>query len=258
MALSAFQVAIVTSGAQGIGRGLCKALLLDKGTTWKVVAVDRDVAGCEDAKQFFAEIPNVSGEVRVVVGDVGDAHDARRIVADTVRDFGRLDLLLNNAGGGGFVNFADQTADGWMSVINANLSSVFFMSQAAAPTLTECKGCIINMASTRAFMSEPNTEAYSASKGGVVALTHAMAATLAHKVRVNGIAPGWIDVSGPQWGPGRTQHPISDADKSQHFTNSVGTPEDIADAVSYLCRASFVTGQIITVDGGMTKKMIYI
>ena len=114
------------------------------------------------------------------------------------------------------------------------------------------------MASTRAAQSEPNTEAYSASKGGIVALTHAMAASLAHKVRVNCICPGWIDVTGPEWGPGRKQLEISDEDKEQHHSNKVGSPDDIADAVLYLEASTFVSGQDIKVDGGMSKRMIYV
>ncbi|MFN4186336.1 MAG: SDR family oxidoreductase, partial [Hyphomonas sp.] len=104
-----------------------------------------------------------------------------------------------------------------------------------------------NMASTRAFMSEPETEAYAASKGGLVALTHALAVSLGPKIRVNAIAPGWI--AAPEG--------LSESDHAQHPVGRVGRAEDIAKAVLYLVEAGFVTGQVLTVDGGMTRKMIY-
>ena len=103
------------------------------------------------------------------------------------------------------------------------------------------------MVSTRAFMSEPDTEAYAASKGAMVALTHAMAISLGPKIRVNAVAPGWIS-------DGRG---LSEEDNAQHPVGRVGRPDDIAGAVLYLAEAGFVTGQVLTVDGGMTKKMIY-
>ena len=113
--------------------------------------------------------------------------------------------------------------------------------------MREC-GAIVNIASTRAFMSEPDCEAYAAAKGGMVALTHALALSLGPRVRVNGVAPGWI--SGGQG--------LSAEDHAQHPAGRVGRPEDIAEAVSYLAQAGFVTGQVLVADGGMTKKMIYV
>ena len=106
---------------------------------------------------------------------------------------------------------------------------------------------IVNMVSTRAFMSEPETEAYAASKGGLVSLTHALAVSLGPDIRVNAIAPGWIT----------NDTDLRDKDHEQHPVGRVGNPGDIADAVAYLAKAGFVTGQVLVVDGGMTKKMIY-
>ena len=104
------------------------------------------------------------------------------------------------------------------------------------------------MASTRALQSEPDTFAYAAAKGGVTSLTHAMAVSLGPEVRVNAIAPGWINSSGEA---------LSEEDHAQHPVGRVGEPSDIADAVLYLADAGFVTGQVLVVDGGMTRKMIY-
>ena len=119
---------------------------------------------------------------------------------------------------------------------------------------------IINISSTRAFMSEPETEAYSASKGGIAALTHSMAVSLSKKnIRVNSISPGWIDVSG--WKKGsRKEDILTKADHEQHPAGRVGKPEDIAAACFYLTgeEAGFVTGTNLNVDGGMTVKMIYV
>jgi NAD(P)-dependent dehydrogenase (short-subunit alcohol dehydrogenase family) len=140
-----------------------------------------------------------------------------------------------------------------------NLTGAFLMAKHAAPHLRQVRGAIVNVASTRALQSEANTEAYSASKGGLVALTHALAVSLGPDVRINCVSPGWIDVSGWQKVANRKPATLSDADHAQHPAGRVGTPEDIAEMVAYLLSdaAGFVTGQNFVVDGGMTKKMIY-
>ena len=120
------------------------------------------------------------------------------------------------------------------------------MTRSAVPLMGE-GASIINMASTRAFMSEPQTEAYAASKGGLVALTHALAVSLGPKIRVNAIAPGWIS----------DDDELRPVDHEQHPAGRVGRPQDVADAVLYLASAGFMTGQVLVLDGGMTRKMIY-
>lgn len=237
-------VALVTGGAQGIGRGLARRLLA---AGWRVLVVDRDARGLAHARREFAD----PAACRLQRGDCGRPATARRA-------FGRLDLLVNNAGGSGFAPLARQTPAGWRAALDANLSSAFFFSQAAAEALAAAHGAIVNIASTRALQSEPGAEAYAAAKGGVVALTHALAASLAGRVRVNCICPGWIDVSGPQWGPGRRQAALSAADHAQHWCGRVGTPDDIAAAVLHLAGAGFTTGQVLVVDGGMTRAMRYV
>ena len=256
------RVAIVTGGAQGIGRGVTLALLRG---LWSVVAVDLSADGIADAQKFFkaqqanGALPAGAIEhLAIRKGDCADAAVAKATVAHAVKTWKRLDLVVNNAGGAGlFVPLQEVTPERWSQYLGANLSSTFFFSQAAADALTATRGSIVNIASTRAVMSEPNSEAYAAAKGGVVGLTHAMAATLAGKVNVNCICPGWIDVSGPEFGANRTQYALSDKDKAQHFAGRVGTAQDVAEAVLYLAGAPFVCGQTLTLDGGMTKKMIY-
>jgi NAD(P)-dependent dehydrogenase (short-subunit alcohol dehydrogenase family) len=133
-------------------------------------------------------------------------------------------------------------------------------SKYAYPYLKKEKGVIINIASTRAFMSEPNTEAYSASKGGIYALTHALAISLGPDIRVNCISPGWIEVS--EWKKKSLRKPaeLTELDHKQHPAGRVGRPEDIASLVLYLIsdEAGFITGANFIVDGGMTRKMIYL
>ena len=132
-----------------------------------------------------------------------------------------------------------------------NLTATFLLAKVAESDLRRARGAIVTIASTRAHMSEPNTLAYSASKGGLAALTHALAMTMAPQVRVNCVSPGWIDT-------GR-HGPLKPGDHAQHPVGRVGVPDDVAAAVTYLLseEAAFVTGAELIVDGGMTRKMIY-
>jgi len=147
----------------------------------------------------------------------------------------------------------------WNQVIGTNLTGSFLLAKHCGDHLQRNNGRIVNIASTRALMSEPDTEAYAASKGGIVALTHALALSLGPQVTVNCISPGWIETC--EWKKQSARHTAkhSDADKAQHPVGRVGKPEDIASLVAYLVspEASFITGANFVVDGGMTRKMIY-
>ncbi len=221
--------AIVTGGAGLVGTGLCAALI-EAG--WEVASFDLN-AGHEGA--------------RSVICDVGDEASVKAAYEEL--GWETLDLLVNNAGiaSPNRGPMAELSLADWRKVTDSHLTGAFLMSRAAIPLLTE-GGSIVHIVSTRAFMSEPDTEAYAASKGAMVALTHAMAISLGPKIRVNAVAPGWISD-----GKG-----LSKADNDQHPVGRVGRPDDIAGAVLYLAEAGFVTGQVLTVDGGMTKKMIYV
>jgi NAD(P)-dependent dehydrogenase (short-subunit alcohol dehydrogenase family) len=220
-----------------------------------VAAIDRD-------GEALAELSAQHGDRLIAMpGDVGDPELPALAVQRAVAAFGRLDAVVNNAGINANGPLEALDLDDWNRVLAVNLTApMLFAKAAAAPLRTSGRGAIVNIASTRALMSEPDTEAYSASKGGVVALTHALAASLGPSVRVNAVSPGWIE-TGPWQKAARRREPHhSDADKAQHPVGRVGTPEDVAEAVAFLLsdRSGFVTGQNIVVDGGMTRRMIYV
>lgn len=184
--------------------------------------------------------------VRQIHCDVGD--ETSVVGAFEELGWDSLDLLVNNSGISGPTNgsISELSLEDWRKVTDSHLTGAFLMTRSAVPLMGE-GASIINMASTRAFMSEPETEAYAASKGGLVALTHALAISLGPKIRVNAIAPGWI--SGDE--------DLRPVDHEQHPAGRVGRPQDVADAVLYLASAGFMTGQVLTLDGGMSRKMIY-
>lgn len=225
--------AIITGGAGLIGTGICR-LLVEAG--WDVASFDM-----KDTSQDLQE----KGVIHVFC-DVSDEAS----VAGAFAELGweSLDLLVNNAGIAAPVTGPIEalSLEDWRRVTDSHLTAAFLMTRAAVPLMNE-GASIINMASTRAVMSEPQTEAYAASKGGLVALSHALAVSLGPKIRVNAIAPGWI--SGDE--------DLRREDHAQHPAGRVGHAQDIADAVLYLTGAGFMTGEVLTLDGGMTRKMIY-
>jgi NAD(P)-dependent dehydrogenase (short-subunit alcohol dehydrogenase family) len=167
---------------------------------------------------------------------------------------GRIDVLINNACLGACKSPYELTVEDWDYVLNTNLRGTFVCAREAAKIMkTHGGGAIVNISSTRALMSEPNSEAYAASKGGILSLTHALAVSLGpDQITVNAICPGWIENG--------DYSKLRLEDHTQHPANRVGKPEDVARACLYLTDPAndFVTGTHITIDGGMTKKMMYI
>jgi len=249
------KVLAVTGGAQGIGRAI--ALRFAR-AGYAVSIADPDA----DAGREAAGLVEKEGARSLFVpADVADAAQVERWVEETARRLDCPDALVNNAGIGRRAPFLELEAEDFDRVIAVNLRGTFLCSQAVARRMVERRkgGAIVNIASTRAFMSEPGTEAYTASKGGIVALTHGMAVSLGPQgIRVNCVCPGWIETRDWQYAPRATKPMHSERDRVQHPVGRVGTPEDIADACFYLVeQAGFMTGQSITLDGGMTVKMIY-
>jgi NAD(P)-dependent dehydrogenase (short-subunit alcohol dehydrogenase family) len=223
--------ALITGGARGIGAAIASRL---DGNGWNVVVADRDPAPIG----------------RSVICDVADEAAVAALVAGVRGIQGRLDALICNAGFGIRKPIAELSLAEWSSVIATNLTSTFLLVRAAEPLLRAANGAIVTIASTRAHMSEPNTEAYSASKGGLVALTHALAISLAPDIRVNCISPGWIFTKGPE--------PTMD-ENAFHPAGRVGSPEDVAALAAFLVGpdSRFITGSEFVIDGGVTRKMIY-
>jgi NAD(P)-dependent dehydrogenase (short-subunit alcohol dehydrogenase family) len=249
------KVVAVTGGAQGIGRAVS---LHFARAGYAVSIADPDApAGREVAEM----IGIMGGRSLFVRTDVGVPAQIERWVAATVAKLGCPDALVNNAGFGRGAPFLKLKLRDFDRVLAVNLRGTFLCSQAMARRMAKARkrGAIVNIASTRAFMSEPGTEAYTASKGGIVALTHGMAMSLGSKgIRVNSVSPGWIETRDWQYSR-RARKPVhTKLDRLQHPVGRVGRPEDIAEACYWLVeQAGFMTGQNITLDGGMTVKMIY-
>jgi NAD(P)-dependent dehydrogenase (short-subunit alcohol dehydrogenase family) len=184
--------------------------------------------------------------------DLRDEEQIQQSIRRVEHEFSRIDAVINNAAvSRPSAAPPDQLLlSEWQRVIDTNLTAPFLVVKYAAESLRRHRGSVVNIASTRALQSEPNSEAYAASKGGLLSLTHALAISLVPDIRVNAISPGWIDTTGG---------PLSPEDHDQHPAGRVGIPEDVAAMVAYLIspEASFVTGQNFVIDGGMTKKMIY-
>jgi NAD(P)-dependent dehydrogenase (short-subunit alcohol dehydrogenase family) len=248
------RVAMVTGGGQGIGKCIVKHLL-NVGMAVAIAEIDGEAG--REAEESFQQ----AGLVQFYETDVSNEASAERSVRLTVEHFGRLDALVNNAGIAHPHNAPvhELPLEQWNRVIGVNLTGMFLCVKHSVPHLRRTKGAIVNIASTRAIQSEPNTEAYSASKGGVLALNHSLAMSLGPDIRVNCISPGWIDVSDWKKGKQAKKPHLTEMDHVQHPAGRVGKPEDIAALVAFLIsgEAGFITGQNFVVDGGMTKKMIY-
>ncbi|MBW7472640.1 SDR family oxidoreductase [Marinobacter sp. M216] len=245
------RVALVTGGAKGIGRGIVQHL---SNEGWKVVFSDLD-----DTVGKTLESAG-KGLLKFVAGDVASERDVKRMLRETLSWGGRLDAVINNAG---IANPETGPVEAlslkeWQRRLDVNLTGPFLVAKHAVPHLRQARGAIVNIASTRALQSEPDTEAYAATKGGIVALTHALAMSLGPEIRVNCISPGWIDTRAHQ-GSSEGVPPLTKEDHSQHPVGRVGVPEDIASMTDYLIspKAGFITGQNFVVDGGMVRKMIY-
>lgn len=220
------KVAVVTGGAQGIGKAICDSFARQGVFVCTIDLQDND---------YF-------------VGDIADEKTLEAFASRVISDLGSIDYLVNNAclfrGG-----LRTCSCDDFNYVLRVGITAPFYLTQLFRKHFNP-QASIVNISSTRRMMSQADTESYTAAKGGIHALTHAMAVTLAGTARVNSISPGWIDTTGSHYdGPDASQHPVGRA----------GIPTDVVNAVMFLCdpKNGFITGQDITVDGGMTRQMIY-
>ena len=220
------RIAVVTGGASGIG---------------KVIAEQFQAAGARVC--IIDVLPN-----DYFVGDLADQAVLEAFARKVIDQYGRVDYLIHNAkpltrG------IQDCSYDEFNYALQVGITAPFYLTKLFAPYFSP-DGAVVNISSSRDRMSQPQTESYTAAKGGIHALTHALAVSLAGKVRVNSISPGWIDTEGTHYtGPDAVQQPAG----------RVGNPMDIANMVLYLCsdKAGFITGENICIDGGMTRQMIY-
>ena len=220
------KIAVVTGGAQGIGRCIAEEFRKAGAT---VCVIDK-----QPGDHF--------------VGDLADKDVLERFAKEVIAKHGRLDYLVNNALPL-MKGLAECSYEEFQYALSVGVTAPFYLAKLFAPHFAE-GAAIVNISSSRDRMSQPQTESYTAAKGGIAALTHALAVSLAGKVRVNSISPGWID----------TQYPVYDGpDAVQQPAGRVGNPLDIANMVLYLCsnKAGFITGENICIDGGMTRQMIY-
>lgn len=245
---------LITGGAQGIGRGIAQAVL---GAGGNVFIGDLDT----DAGKACLDEWKLGERAAFAPLDVAREASIKRWTASALKHFGAIDGLLNNAG---IANphsgpLSELPLELWNRYLATNLTGPFLCSKHALPALKGRNGAIVNIASTRALQSEPDTEAYAASKGGLLAFTHALAVSAGPDVRVNAILPGWIATDAWRKPAERSSPKLSRRDHAQHPAGRVGTPEDIGTLAVYLLSAqsSFVTGQHFVVDGGMTVKMQY-
>lgn len=250
------KVAVITGAGQGIGAAIAEFFCANG---VKVVLAEIDEEAGKERETILRE---KNFDAIFIKTDVADEDSVKVMVERTVQIYGKIDILVNNAAISSTKSIFERTLEEWNRVIQVNLTGSYLCAKYCAQQMIKNPGgVIINIASTRAFQSEPDTEPYSASKGGIVALTHSLALSLArYKIRVVCISPGWIETSLYKKSSVRKEPKLRSIDHSQHPAGRVGEPMDIANLCLFLVdeeKSGFITGVNFTVDGGMTVKMIY-
>lgn len=220
------KVAVITGGAHGIGK--CIAEEFEKNGA-SVCVIDKH------PNEYFT-------------GDLAEKETLIRFTEKVIAEYGKVDYLVNNAPPL-MKGISECSYEDFCYALQVGVTAPFYLAKLFHPHFSP-GAAIVNISSSRDRMSQPQTESYTAAKGGIAALTHALAVSLRGKVRVNSISPGWIDTAYTEY---------TDADADQHPAGRVGNPLDIANMALYLCsdKAGFITGENICIDGGMTRQMIY-
>lgn len=225
------KVVVVSGGSNGIGKGIVEAFV-NEGA--KVIVIDKEKQNVK-CDYYFK-------------GDISEKEVLIEFSEKVIKNYERIDYLINNAclNKGGILS--DCSYEDFNYVFKTGVTAPYMLSKLFKNHFNNSS--IVNISSTRTLMSQQDTESYSAAKGGINALTHALAVSLSGIARVNSIAPGWIDTSNSEW---------SNNDKNQHLVQRIGQVEDVVNLVMFLCseKSGFITGENIVLDGGMTKTMIY-
>lgn len=244
----ASKTVIVTGAAKGIGKAVAETYAAEGATVFLTDTLEPEGASAA------AAIRESGGQAHFLPCDVRNEQDVIDTIQEIVNTTGQIDVVINNAGVSRWKSPYELSLDEWDDVMNTNVRACFLVSREAAKVMRDHEGgSIVNISSTRAHMSEPNSEAYAASKGGITAITHALSVSLGpDHITVNAISPGWIETG--------DYSALTKEDHAQHPAGRVGTPQDVARTCLFLTdpENSFITGAELIVDGGMTRKMIYV
>ncbi len=244
------KVCVITGGANGIGRCITEEFLKEGAY---IAVIDKNTLRAEMLFEKYGD------KIYFMSGDISEKDTLEKFANSVINKFGKIDFLINNAclSRGGIISGCD--FDDFNYVLRVGVTAPYMLTKLFLEHF-DPGASIVNISSTRAYMSQADTESYTAAKGGISALTHGLSVSLAGKVRVNSISPGWIDTGAYQNVDNYDyDSAVTAEDKIQHPAGRIGNPHDIAAVAMFLCSddAGFITGENITVDGGMTKLMIY-
>ena len=244
------KIAIVTGGAGGIGRCITEEFLRAGAM---VACIDTDAAAGRWLEERYG-----TDKLFFYAGDIAEQSVLDDFTAQVISRYGQVNYLINNACISKKGLLSECSYEDFEYVQRIGVTAPYYLTLRLKPHFAE-GAAIVNISSSRQFMSQADTESYSAAKGGIGALTHALSVSLAGKVRVNAISPGWIDTTAYHGTQASAEPVHTEPDRLQHPAGRVGTPPDIAGMVLFLCSeaAGFITGENFTIDGGMGKQMIY-